>query len=65
MTGWFRGVEFGDIDRDGDWGMVLANDFNRLPVLLENDGAGFFTDVSDRLPGIPLVRSRSVRRRRR
>ena len=58
VTGWFRGVEFGDIDRDGDWDMVLANDFNRLPVLLENDGAGFFTDVSDRLPGIPLSSAR-------
>lgn len=57
--GWFRGVEFGDIDRDGDWDMVLANDFNRLPVLLENDGNGFFTDVSGRLPGIPLSSARA------
>ena len=57
--GWFRGVEFGDIDRDGDWDMVLANDFNRLPVLLENDGNGFFSDVSDQLPGIPLSSARA------
>ena len=57
--GWFRGVEFGDIDGDGDWDMVLANDFNRLPVLLENDGDGFFTDVSDQLPGIPLSSARA------
>ena len=59
VTGWFRGVEFGDIDRDGDWDMVLANDFFREPVLLENDGFGFFTDVSDRLPGIPLSSARA------
>lgn len=59
VLGWYRGVEFGDIDRDGDWDMVLANDFNRLPVLLENDGNGFFTDISDRLPGISLSSARA------
>ncbi len=59
VTGWYRGVEFGDIDGDGDWDMVLANDFNRLPVLLANDGDGFFTDVSERLPGIALSSARA------
>ncbi|MFM1832417.1 MAG: hypothetical protein RLZZ461_733, partial [Planctomycetota bacterium] len=44
VTGWFRGVEFGDVDRDGDWDMLLANDFNKQPVLLINDGSGVFTD---------------------
>lgn len=59
VIGWYRGVEFGDIDGDGDWDMVLANDFNRLPVLLANDGDGFFTDVSERLPGITLSSARA------
>ncbi len=27
--GWYRGVEFGDVDRDGDQDMILANDFYR------------------------------------
>ena len=46
VTGWFRGVEFGDVDRDGDWDMVLANDFNKKPVLLLNDGTGVFVEES-------------------
>ena len=41
--GWWRGVEFGDIDGDGDPDMLLANDFNRLGALLLNDGEGHFT----------------------
>ena len=59
VLGWYRGVEFGDIDGDGDWDMVLANDFNRLPVLLKNDGNGFFTDISDQLPGLTLSSARA------
>ena len=42
-VGWWRGVEFGDIDGDGDPDMLLANDFNRLGALLLNDGEGNFT----------------------
>ncbi len=45
-SGVFRGVELGDIDRDGDLDMILASDFNRLPALLVNNGAGVFTDVT-------------------
>ena len=54
ITGWFRGVEAGDIDRDGDWDLVLANDFNKKPVLLLNNGAGVFTDASARLPAFTM-----------
>ena len=58
VTGWFRGVEFGDVDRDGDWDMVLANDFNKKPVLLLNDGTGVFVDGSDGLPDRTLSSAR-------
>ncbi|MCH7700979.1 MAG: VCBS repeat-containing protein [Planctomycetes bacterium] len=59
IGGNFRGVEFGDVDGDGDLDMVLANDFQQLPALLINDGAGFFTNESaDRLPGIELSSTR-------
>lgn len=58
VTGWFRGVEFGDVDRDGDWDMVLANDFNKKPVLLINDGTGVFTDGSAGLPNRNLSSAR-------
>ncbi len=58
VTGWFRGVEFGDVDRDGDWDMVLANDFNKKPVLLINDGTGVFSDGSAGLPNRTLSSAR-------
>ncbi len=58
VTGWFRGVEFGDVDRDGDWDMLLANDFNKQPVLLINDGSGVFTDGTSRLPARTLSSAR-------
>jgi len=59
LGGNFRGVEFGDVDGDGDLDMALANDFQQLPALLINDGAGFFTNESDdRLPGIELSSTR-------
>jgi hypothetical protein len=60
VTGWFRGVEFGDCDRDGDMDMILAQDFHERPLLLINDGLGFFTDETvDRLPDIELSSARA------
>ena len=38
-----------DLDADGDLDIVIANEF-RPNILLVNDGAGRFTDGSDRLP---------------
>ncbi len=58
IIGWYRGVEFGDVDRDGDWDMVLANDFYKTPVLLINDGDGFFSYDFDRLPPARLSSAR-------
>ncbi|HAC08572.1 MAG TPA: hypothetical protein DCG14_02855 [Phycisphaerales bacterium] len=59
IIGWYRGVEFGDVDRDGDWDMVLANDFYKTPVLLINDGNGFFSYDFDRLPPARLSSARA------
>jgi len=60
VSGLFRGVELGDIDNDGDLDMVLAEDFNRQPNLLLNNGAGVFTDVSAaRLPATTLSCTRA------
>lgn len=59
-SGLYRGVELGDCDRDGDLDVILAQDFNRLPELLINDGAGFFTvEGATRLPAITLSSSRA------
>ncbi len=59
-SGIFRGVELGDIDNDGDLDMVLAQDYNRQPKLLLNNGVGVFTDVSAaRLPATALSCSRA------
>ncbi len=44
--GWARGVEFGDCDDDGDWDMVLAQDFAKQPQLFVNNGSGTFTNVT-------------------
>ncbi|MEM7262821.1 MAG: VCBS repeat-containing protein [Planctomycetota bacterium] len=53
-----RDVEFGDVDNDGDFDMVVANDFNSLANLFINDGNGFFTNESStRLPQISLSSS--------
>ena len=43
-------VELGDIDRDGDLDVVLANTDGGRNRLLINDGSGNFTDESGRLP---------------
>ncbi|MSR18288.1 MAG: hypothetical protein EXS00_03810 [Phycisphaerales bacterium] len=60
ITGWFRGVEFGDCDQDGDWDMILAQDYNKQPKLLINNGAGVFTDQSAaRLPAATLSSARA------
>ncbi len=60
LLGDFRGVEFGDIDRDGDLDMVLANDNNALPRLLTNNGLGVFTNVTaTNLPNLTLASSRA------
>ncbi|MDA1007687.1 MAG: VCBS repeat-containing protein [Planctomycetota bacterium] len=59
LTGWFRGVEFGDVDRDGDWDMLLAQDFAKPALLLINNGAGVFANESaTRMPVISLTSSR-------
>ncbi len=60
FAGWARGVELGDIDDDGDLDMIFAQDFNKLPALFTNDGAGFFTYVTTtQLPNITLSSSRA------
>ncbi len=51
MTFIARGAELGDVDRDGDLDIIVAQDFNRQPTLLINDGNGFFTNGTvGRLP---------------
>jgi hypothetical protein len=46
-----RGAELGDIERDGDLDIIVAQDFNRQPTLLVNNGTGFFTNETNaRLP---------------
>ncbi|MEY3025139.1 MAG: hypothetical protein RL136_1536 [Planctomycetota bacterium] len=60
ITGCFRGVEAGDVDRDGDWDLILAQDFNRRPLLLINNGAGVFSDQTvARLPNITMSSARA------
>jgi hypothetical protein len=58
-AGLHRGVELGDCDRDTDLDILLAQDFDRLPELLLNDGNGNFSAEGDtRLPPITLSSSR-------
>ncbi|MCG8404748.1 MAG: FG-GAP-like repeat-containing protein [Phycisphaerales bacterium] len=60
VTGNYRGVALGDVDRDGDLDIVLSSDFNRQPRLLINDGAGVFTDeTAVRFPTITLSSTRA------
>ena len=59
VTGCFRGVEAGDVDRDGDWDLLLAQDYNRRPLLLVNNGAGVFADqTTTRMPNVAMGSSR-------
>ncbi|MDZ4829950.1 MAG: FG-GAP-like repeat-containing protein [Phycisphaerae bacterium] len=59
ITGWTRGIEAGDMDGDGDWDLILPQDFNKKPILLKNDGTGVFTNASAQLPSINLSSSRA------
>ena len=59
ITGWTRGIEAGDMDGDGDWDLILAQDFNKKPILLKNNGSGVFTNVSAQLPTINLSSARA------
>ena len=60
ITGWYRGVEAGDIDRDGDWDLILANDFNKRPQILVNNGSGVFADqTTTRLPATTMSSARA------
>ena len=56
----FRGAEAGDVDRDGDWDLILAQDYNRRPLLLINNGSGVFSDQTvARLPNIAMGSARA------
>lgn len=60
VRGLARGVELGDIDGDDDLDMIIAQDFNRRPTLLVNDGNGFFSNETFlRLPPINLSSPRA------
>jgi hypothetical protein len=60
IVGWYRGVEAGDVDRDGDQDLILANDFNKRPQLLINNGAGVFADqTTARLPAFTMSSARA------
>ncbi|MBL9121869.1 MAG: VCBS repeat-containing protein [Phycisphaerae bacterium] len=59
ITGWFRGVEAGDCDGDGDPDLILAQDFNKKPILLINNGAGVFSNGSAQLPALTLSSARA------
>jgi hypothetical protein len=45
----FYGVEFGDIDADGDYDAYLVSEYQR-DLLYINDGLGFYANESYRLP---------------
>jgi hypothetical protein len=59
ISGYYRGVDLGDVDGDGDDDMLIVSDFNRRPRLLINDGTGVFVDQSAfRLPLLTLSATR-------
>jgi hypothetical protein len=54
-----RGVELGDIERDGDLDIIVAQDCVQKAALLVNDGLGFFTnDSATRIPNVNMSSSR-------
>lgn len=60
FIGLCRGTEMGDIDGDGDLDLIFSQDFQRQPALFENDGSGFFTDITaSNLPIMTLSSSRA------
>jgi hypothetical protein len=60
ISGAIRGVAIGDIEGDGDLDLLLAEDFNRQPRLLVNDGRGVFSDDSaTRIPTMTLSATRA------
>lgn len=60
ISGAIRGVAIGDIEGDGDLDLLLAEDFNRQPRLLVNDGTGVFSDDSaKRIPTMTLSATRA------
>ncbi len=46
LTAIARDLEFGDVDGDGDVDIAIAQDFARPALLLLNNGAGVFSNVS-------------------
>ncbi len=55
-----RGIELGDVDRDGDLDMVVAQECNQRGLLLINDGTGNFTDeTTTRMPTTTMSSSRA------
>lgn len=63
LSGWFRGVEFGDVNSNGYLDSIWASDFNQLPRLLMNKGdddPGFFVnETATRLPNITSSSARA------
>ncbi|MBX3354156.1 MAG: VCBS repeat-containing protein [Phycisphaeraceae bacterium] len=60
VQGWFRGVEAGDVNDDGWVDLILAQDFNKVPILLINTGNGFFVnETAARLPNIAMSSARA------
>jgi hypothetical protein len=52
----FYGVEFGDVDADGDYDAYFVSE-NNQDLLYINDGFGYFSDQTYRLPSFTSVNS--------